>query len=220
MVTWIFVELAGAGAAALLPATMLQAQAAAQPEAPATRRVCREVPGAYTRTPRRVCTTVPVKQPTATPREVPASAPVATTFGVGMPVVDAQGGAVGTITAVAADTVTVKTAKHQAQLPKTGLTLSEGKALIGLTQAELDASVERSLAVAGPKVGTPVRGRDGASVGTIDSFEADNVTILLADGQRISISRSGIAVDANGGSVIGLTAAELAAQLKAAQPAQ
>ena len=191
-------------------------------EAPTTRRVCRDVPGAFTRTPKRVCTTVEVKQPTATPRQAPASAPppVATTFGVGMPVVDTQGGAVGTITAVATETVTVKTAKHVAQVPKTSLTLSEGKALFGLTQADLDASVERSLATmgAGPKVGATVKGRDGASVGTIDMVEADNVTIRLSDGLRISIPRSGITVDADGGGVIGLTAAELAAQVKAAQP--
>lgn len=219
MITWIFAELVGA--AALLPAAMLQAPAAAQPEAPKTRRVCRDVPGAYTRTPRRECTTVTVKQRATTPAPAAASVPpVATTFGVGMPVVDAQGGPVGTITAVAADTVTVKTAKHQAQLPKTGLTISEGKALIGMTQAELDASVEQSLAAAGPKVGATVKGRDGASVGTIDAIEGGNVTIMLADGQRISIARSGIAGDGNGGSVIGLTAAELAAQVKAAQPAQ
>ena len=215
MVTWIFVELVAA--TTLLPATMLQAsgRGAGRSARAHTPRVCRDVPGAFTRTPRRVCTTVQVKQPTTVPREAPvAPPPVATTFGVGMPVVDTQGGAVGTITAVAADTVTVKTAKHQAQLPKTSLTISEGKALIGMTQADLDASVERSQAAmsTGPKVGAAVKGQDGASVGTIDVVEAANVTIRLSDGLRISIPRSGITVDADGGGVIGLTAAELAAQ--------
>ena len=204
-------------------AMMVQAQANVPSEAPRTRRVCRDVQGGYTRTPKRVCTTVDVSQPAATVAQAPATPPVATTFGVGMPVVDTQGGAVGTITAVATDTVTVKTARHQAQLPKTSLTISGGKALFGLTQADLDASVERTLASvprAALKIGATVKGTGGASVGTIDSVEAENVTVRLTGGQRISIPRSGIAVDAEGGGVIGLTAAELEAQVKAAQPSR
>lgn len=219
MLALILVELLAA--AVPLPAAMLQAQAVVPAEAPKTRRVCRDVPVPYSRTSRRVCTTVEVRQPAATP--APPPPPVATTFGVGMPVVDTQGGAVGTITAVATDTVTVKTAKHQAQLPKTSLTISQGKALFGLTQADLDASVERTLATvarAALKVGATVKGSGGTSVGTIDALEADNVTIRLSGGLKISIPRSGIAVDADGSGVIGLTAAELEAQVKAAQPSR
>lgn len=220
MIAFVVVELLAG--AALSPIVMLQAQAAVEAVAPRTRRVCHDLPGAYTRTPRRVCTTEVVKQPVA--RQEPAAPPpppVATTLGVGMPVVDSQGGAVGTITAVAADTLTVKTARHQAVLPKSSFTVSEGKALFGMTQAELDASVERTLAAkadAALKIGATVKGKDGASVGTIDAVDAGNVTIRLASGPRISIPRSGIAVDADGGGAIGLTAAELEAQMKAAQP--
>jgi len=201
------------------PAMMFQAQANVPSEAPRTRRVCQDVKVPYSRTSRRICSTVEVKQPAATV-QAPAG-PVATTFGVGMPVVDTQGGAVGTITAVATETVTVKTAKHQAELPKTSLTISEGKALFGLTQADLDASIESSLATATKaelRVGATVKGTGGASVGTIDAVEPDNVTVRLSGGQRINIPRSGIAVDAEGGGVIGLSAAELEAQVKAAQP--
>jgi len=208
-----------------LPAAMLQAQASVPAEAPKTRKVCRDVQGAYTRTPRRVCTTEVVKSAAASPgpARTPPPPPVATTLGVGMPVVDTQGGAVGTITAVAIDTVTVKTARNQAQLPKTSLTISEGKALFGLTQAELDASVERTLATtqnAGLTVGATVKGKGGASVGTIDAVAPENVTIRLSGGLRVSIPRSGIAVDADGGAIIGLTAAELEAQVRAAQPSR
>ena len=203
--------------------------AAATVQAPQTRRVCRDVQGAYTRTPRRVCTTVVVKQPAPAPAPAPALAPaappppVATTFGVGMAVVDTQGDAVGTIIAVAADTITVKTTRHQAVLPKASLTISDGQALFGMTQADLDASVERTLATtldSALKVGATVKGRGGASVGTIDTVDAASVTIRLSGGQRISIPRSGIAVDAEGSGVIGLTAEELEAQVKAARPAR
>jgi len=218
MLTFILAELIAAADPS--PATMVQAQAIAPTEAPRTRRECRDVRVPYARTPRRICTTTEVKQPLVT---LTPPSPVATTFGVGMLVVDTQGGAVGTIIAVATDTVTVKTAKHQAQLPKTSLTISEGKALFGLTQADLDASVERTLATiprAGLKVGATVKGTGGASVGTIDAVEAQNVTIKLSGGLRISIPRSGIIVDEDGSGVIGLTAAELEAQVKAAQPSR
>ena len=199
---------------------MLQAQADVATEASKPRRVCRDVKVPHTRTLRRQCTTVEAKQPRAQAPKAPPP-PVFTTFGVGMMVVDTQGGAVGTITAVAADTVTVKTAKHEAALPKTSLTISEGKALFGLTQAQLDASVEQALATMprpGLKVGAAVKGAGGESVGTIEAVEGENVTIVLTAGQRISIPRSGIAVEADGGGRIGLTAAELQAKVEAAQP--
>lgn len=206
-------------AAGVSPVMMLQAQAAVAAEAPKTRKVCHDVPQANSRFTKRVCSTVVERQPTVARAAAPAPV-VVTTLGVGMAVVDTQGAAVGTITAVAADSVTVKTARHQAQLPKASLTVSDGKALFGMSQAELDASIERSLAAAGPKVGATVKGRDGSSVGTIDLVGADTVTIRLADGVKINIPRSGIAIDATGGGVIGLTAAELEAQVKAAQPAR
>lgn len=221
MIAFVVVELLAG--ATLSPIVMVQAQAAVEAVAPKTRRVCRDIQGAYTRTPRRVCTTEVVKQPMTVEAPAPPPPPVATTFEVGMAVVDSQGGAVGTITAVSADTLTVKTARHQAELPKSSLTISEGKALFGMTQAELEASIERTLAAkaeAALKVGATVKGKDGASVGTIDALDAGNVTIRLASGPRISIPRSGIAVDAEGNGAIGLTAAELEAQIRAAQPAR
>ena len=219
MLALILVELI---AAASLSSPASEAQASPPAQAPATRRVCHDIQGAYSRTPRRVCTTVAVKPPAASAAAAePAPPPVMTTLGVGMPVVDVQGGAVGVVTAVAADSVTVKTDKHEAQLPRTSLTVSEGKALFGLTQAELNASVERSLAAAAMaalKVGAAVKETSGASVGTIDAIEADNVTIKLASGLRISVPRSGIAAAADGTGVIGISAAQLEAQVKAANP--
>jgi preprotein translocase subunit YajC len=199
-----------------LPA-MFQAQAEVAADASKPRRVCRNVPVPHTRTLRRQCTTV--EPQAARAPKAPPPPPVLTTFAVGMMVVDTQGGAVGTITAVAADTVTVKTAKHEAALPKTSLTISEGKALFGLTQAQLDASVEQALAARPElKVGAPVKGAAGESVGTIEAVGDGSVTIALTAGQRVSIPRSGIALEADGSGRIGLTAAELQAKLEAAQP--
>lgn len=191
----------------------------AQADQPKTRRVCKDIPAAYSRTMRRVCTTVAVKQPDAAP--APPPPPPVTELGVGMPVVDTAGGSVGTIVGLAGDTVTVKTDKHQAQLPRTSLTISDGKALFGLTQAQLNASIDQSLAAATAaalKVGAAVTGTGGTSVGTIDALTADNVTVKLASGLKISVPRSGITAGADGTAMIGISAAELEAQVKAANP--
>lgn len=195
----------------------------AQADAPKSRRVCRDAPVSYSRMTRRICTVVEDKPLAAAPAEAspPPSAPLVTALSVGMAVIDVSGSAVGTITALAADAVTVRTDKHEATLPRTSLAISDGKALFGMTQIQLNASIERTLAAhanAALNVGAAVKGKDGASVGTIDAVDAANVTIRLANGQRISIPRSGIAIDAAGTGTIGITAAELEAQVKAAQP--
>ena len=217
MLTMILAELIVAANASLA----MTAGGQGQVEAPKTQRVCRNVPSAYSRTPKRICTIKTEKATAAVAVPEAAPAPVATTPQIGMMVVDAQGGPVGTITGLAADTVTVKTARHQAQLPRTGLTISEGKALIGMTQAELDASVEKSLSTmtTGLKAGAAVKAKGGENVGTIEAIDAQTVTIALSGGQRINIPRSGIAAHPEGGGIIGLTAAELEAQVKASQPA-
>lgn len=193
--------------------------AASAADAPKSRRVCRNVPIPNSRFTRRVCTDVVERQPTEAQEPAPAT-PVIATLGVGMPVVDSQGGAVGTIAAIAADGVTVKTDKHEAKLPQSSFTISNGKALFGMTQTELNASIEEIIAATPQpelKVGAPVKGTAGASVGTIDVVTAENVTITLASGLKISIPRSGIAAQADGSGLIGVTAAELEAQVKATQ---
>ena len=77
-----------------------------------------------------------------------AQAAPANAFAVGTVVTDAKGGAVGTVTAVNGDIVTVHTDKLDANLSKSSFTPSEGKLLVGLTQAELNAAVEKDKAAA------------------------------------------------------------------------
>jgi hypothetical protein len=203
---------AGASSSSFMP-FLAETSASA---AVAPRKVCHDEPMSNSRFTKRVCTLV------KPPQAVVAPEPVVTTLAVGMPVVDAQGGSVGVITALAVDNVIVKTDKHEAQLPKSSMTISEGKAIFGQTQAELDASIEKMLAAAPRlelKAGAPVKDAAGASVGTIEALTPENVTIRLASGQRVNIPRSGIALNADGSAMIGVSAADLEAQLKAAQPA-
>ena len=121
-----------------------------------------------------------------------------------MPVVDAKGGAVGTVTGVTGDLVVVKTDRHEVSLPKASFTVDQGKLLFGMTQAELNAATEKSLADAAAAlvVGAPVKGTDGATVGTIDAIDAEFATIKLASGKLVRIPRSGLGASADG-AVIG-----------------
>ncbi|MEO6199233.1 MAG: hypothetical protein ABIO68_04780 [Sphingomicrobium sp.] len=142
----------------------------------------------------------------------PAAAPAP-----GMVVEDASGGAVGTVAMVDSANVTVRTDKYDIPLPAQSFTANGKTLLVGLTRDELNAAWEKGLADAAAAlvVGAPVKGTEGSEVGTIEAIDADNVTIKLPDGQKVQIPRAGIAGSANG-AVIGLSAAQLAAQLSAA----
>ena len=140
----------------------------------------------------------------------------------GMQVVDTTGGAVGTVVSVSGDNVVIKTDKHQVALPKTSFTAHEGKLLFGMTQAQLNAETEKSLAEAVASIadGATVKGSAGAVVGTIDALDAESVTIKLQSGSLIRVPRSGVAAGGDG-VVVGLTAEELEAQASAsAAPAE
>jgi preprotein translocase subunit YajC len=150
-----------------------------------------------------------------------AQAAPANAFSIGTQVTDANGGAVGTVTAVNGDVVTVKTDRVEANLSKASFTPNEGKLLVGLTQAELNAAVEKDKAAAEASraVGAEVKGSGGATLGTIDAIDAEFVTIKLGSGSKVRIPRSGI-VGAATGAVIGLTAEQLEAQVSAGQSSE
>lgn len=131
-------------------------------------------------------------------------------FTVGTQVLDSSGNAVGTVTAINGDVVTVKTDKLDANLGKASFASQDGKLYIGVTQAELNAAVEKDQAAAEASlaVGAEVKDSAGTPAGTIEAIDAEFVTIKLALGKSVRIPRTGIAGSANG-AVIGLTAADL-----------
>jgi preprotein translocase subunit YajC len=137
-------------------------------------------------------------------------------FAVGTVVTDAKGGPVGTVTAVKGDVVTVHTDRLDANLAKASFTPNNGKLLVGLTQAELNAAVEKDQAAAAASlaVGAEIKGTGGAVLGTIDAIDAEFVTIKVASGNKVRIPRSGVVGSANG-AVVGLTAEQLEAQVSA-----
>ena len=139
---------------------------------------------------------------------------------VGLQVVDTSGGAVGTVTAIKGDLLTVKTDKYDVALPRNSFTLNEGKLLFGMTQSALNAATEKSMAEANAALvaGAIVKGAGGTRVGTLESIDAEVATIKLDSGKLVRIPRAGI-VGSRDGAVIGLTAEQLAAQLETSTPA-
>jgi preprotein translocase subunit YajC len=130
----------------------------------------------------------------------------------GTQVVDTSGGAVGTVVRVDGENVVIKTDKHEVALPKTSFTAHEGKLLFGMTQAQLNAATEKSLAEAAAAIapGATVKGSGGTVVGTIDAVDTETVTIKLSSGSLVRVPKSGVAAG-NGEVVVGLTAQELEA---------
>ena len=148
-----------------------------------------------------------------------AAAPAAN-ITAGMMIKDAQGATVGTVTAATGDLVTVKTDKHEAQLPRASFTVSGKDLLFGMTQAQLDAAIEQQLAAAQAKIapGGQVVGLNGTPVGTIASIDDQYATVKLTSGKLIKLQRNALA-PASQGARIGMTAAALEAQVAASAAA-
>jgi preprotein translocase subunit YajC len=143
----------------------------------------------------------------------PAAAQAQSGVTVGMQVTDTAGAPVGTVIGIQGENLQVKTDKHDALLPKSSFTVSNGKLLFGMTQAQLDAEIEKSLAAANAAIvaGATVNGSGGTKVGTIDSVGDGKVTITLDDGKKIAIPQDGVRGNTDGTVTIGFSAAQLQA---------
>jgi len=130
---------------------------------------------------------------------------------VGMQIVDTAGAPVGTVTAIQGDNIQVKTDKHEALLPKSSFTLDSGKLLFGMTQAQLNAQIDASVAKSqeASVAGATVNGAAGTAIGKIDAVENGQVTISLTSGQRIQVPGTALRGNADGTVAIGYTAEQL-----------
>lgn len=152
---------------------------------------------------------------------VALSSPVLAQMVVGAEIKDPQGGFVGTVARVDGDTVIVKTDKHEVALGSASFTKVDSGYLMGMTQAELNAAVEASLAEAAKTMvaGAAVRGSDGNNVGTIETIDDEFVTLALSGGQKARLPRAAIAATPQG-PMIGMTGAQLEAQVGGAAGSQ
>jgi hypothetical protein len=140
---------------------------------------------------------------------------------VGMQVVDTTGAPVGTVAAIQGDNLQIKTDKHEALVPKSSVTLDNGKLLFGMTQAQLDSEIEKNLAAANAAIaaGATVKGVGGEQVGTIESVADGKATIALQDGKKIAVPQEGLRGNADGSVTIGYSAAQLEAMVQGAATA-
>ena len=146
-----------------------------------------------------------------------APALAAPPYTVGAVVLDTKGDPVGTIAATEGDTVvTVRTDKHDIRLPVASFAVESGKLYIALSRPELNAKFEADQAAiaASLEVGKPVKGMNGATLGTIESIDDKEVLLKLTSGKSVRVPREGIAGGVDG-AVAGITAEQLEAQLKA-----
>ena len=134
---------------------------------------------------------------------------------VGMQVTDTSGGAVGTVKAIQGDNILVQTDKHEALLPKTSFSLANGKLSFAMSQAQLDAEIEKDLAAAQASIapGSLVKGLNGAELGKIDSVTDSAVVIALSSGQKVQIAKTGVRGNPDGTATVGLTIEQLNAQV-------
>ena len=137
----------------------------------------------------------------------------AAAIAVGMPVTDASGGAVGTVADVKGDNLVIKTDKYEVMLPKASFSVDQGKLLFGMTQAELNAEIEKSTAAANAAIvaGAAVKGIAGAPIGKIDAVDADTVTLALESGKKVRVPKEGVRGNADGTVTVGYTAEQFEA---------
>jgi len=152
----------------------------------------------------------------------PAVAQAQAGVNVGMQVTDAAGGLVGTVTAIKGENLLVKTAKHEALLHKSSVTVANGQRLVGMTQAPLDAEIEQNLAAANAAItaGAIVKGSAGTAVGKIESVADGNVVIALDGGKKIQVPQTALRGNADGSVTIGYTADQLQALVQGEPAAQ
>lgn len=150
-----------------------------------------------------------------------ALAAPATAQSVGMQIIDTAGAPVGTVTAVNGDNIQVKTDKHEALLPKSSVTLNNGKLLFGMTQAQLDSKIEESTAASLKAIvaGATVNGSTGSAVGKIEAVDNGQVTVSLTSGKRIALPSAELRGNADGTVTIGYTAEQLDALVSGAASA-
>jgi hypothetical protein len=153
----------------------------------------------------------------------PAGAAAATvTPTVGAKVYDPQGGEVGAIEKVDGANAVVYTGTKRATLPVSAFAKNEKGLLISMSQAQLNAAVAAAEAQTTSAMdaklvaNAAIKSKDGASVGTVQKIEGDNVTIALAGGGPVTVTKQYLTIGADGNLELTMNAAEFKSAVAAA----
>ncbi|MBW0144946.1 hypothetical protein [Sphingomicrobium clamense] len=142
-----------------------------------------------------------------------AVAPVSPAFAQALEIVDPQGEKVGHMVSMDTETgmITLKTDKYEIVLPKTSFTPNGETMMIAMTQAELNAEVERGKKELADTVsiGRDVRDADLVAAGTIEAMTADAAMIRLTNNTVVAVPLNGITPHLEG-AILGYRVADLA----------
>lgn len=160
--------------------------------------------------------------PAVAQETAPAAAPAKANVTAGATVMDAKGGAVGTVASVSGEVAVIDTGTVKASVPTSAFAQSDKGLLIGMTKTELEAAAQGAAQqqqqqfLASLTPGTAVTDQNGGAVGTIESVEGDMVTIATPNA-KAKLPKSAIAQGPNG-PIIGMTQAQLEAAVKSSTP--
>lgn len=143
----------------------------------------------------------------------------------GATVYDTQGGVVGTIEGVKGDLATVSTGKNKVSVPVSAFGTGEKGPVLAMTRDQLDAAASGAKADAAAELkaqlapGQTIYDTAGMTVGTVESSDAEFVTITVDD-QKVKVPVNAF-TKGEKGATIGMTAAQVkaAAAAGAAQSA-
>ncbi|KQT33394.1 hypothetical protein ASG29_04885 [Sphingomonas sp. Leaf412] len=161
----------------------------------------------------------------ASAQTTPAPAPAApatagAAVAAGATVYDTAGGVVGTIASTDGTNAVIDTGTVKAAVPLTSLGAGTKGPVMAMTKAQLDAAAGQQQAQASAEFksklvpGATVYGTGGASLGTIKTADATNVTITTPQGDAV-VPVGGFGPGPQG-VTLGMTAAQLSAAMGAA----
>lgn len=157
------------------------------------------------------------------PAPAAATTPAATAApAVGAKVFDTQGGEVGTIEKVDGTNAVVFTGTKRATLPVSAIAKSDKGLVISMTQTQLNAAVAAAETKTAGAMDTAlvadakIKSKDGQLVGTVQKVEGDNVTVALADGNPVTVTKQYLTVGADGGLALTMNSAEFKSAVAAA----
>ncbi|HWI87002.1 MAG TPA: hypothetical protein VNT42_11865 [Sphingomonas sp.] len=152
-------------------------------------------------------------QPAAAPAQAPTAAPKVV---AGASVSDASGAAVGTIESVSGGNAVLSTGTAKASLPISSFAQGPNGLVVGITKAALEAQIAAATTPQQIAVGAAVSDAQGGAVGKVAAVSGDLITVETANA-KAQLPKSAFAQGPNG-LVIAMTAAQLDAAAKAAQP--
>ncbi|VWX51234.1 hypothetical protein [Novosphingobium sp. 9U] len=155
----------------------------------------------------------------AAPAAAPAAAAAPT---VGAKVFDTQGGEVGSIEKLDGTNAVVFTGTKRATLPVSAIAKSDKGLVISMTKAQLEAAVAAAETKTAGALDTAlvadakIKSKDGQAVGTVQKVEGENVTVALADGNPVTVTKQYLTAGADGSLTLTMNAAEFKSAVAAA----